>query len=178
MNQNFNMNQAQNQNFNQNFYVIGKIGNTEIIKQSVEEFTDSLIQIAWTNIHAYRPAQPCDVKLLFDTNSSKSVPNIKSLNMDDIFVNDNLRIDDFRQYQREIENKQSKTIDLIAKEKNYLISNVIKDKSLDVTSSTSEITKKIKDNLKNIYLSNENLSNKLSKFSTYFSNLPGNNYNK
>lgn len=168
---------SKSQNFNQNFFVMGRIGNTEIVKQTIEAFTNSLVDEVWTNITAYKPAQPVEIKTLFGSNMSNSQGNTnlsRSLDLKNIIVDESKsKIEDFRQLRTDIENRKSQSNDLILKEKNYMINNIIKDRSLNANTSPVEISKKIKENLKNVYMSSDSLTSKLAKFHSYFNNLPG-----
>ncbi len=171
-----NLNRQQSQSLLQNFFVFGKIGNNEIIRQDIPIFSDSLIQVAWTNILAYRPAQHVEVKLLFEANKSNYNLNVNSgPNMQEILVEENSRLDDFKHYSKDIESNKIKTADNCSKEKINYINNILKDMSMETSASTSELTRKTKDYLKNIYLSDSKLSSKLQKYSSYFNSLPTNN---
>lgn len=163
----------QSQNFNENFFVFGKIGQAEIIRQNLGTFNESLIEEAWTNIIAYRPAQKVNIQLLFNANKNfqDKVQLGSNVSLEKYYVEENRRLFDFKNFASEIESKKNNNIDTINREKTEFLNGLLKDSTLNAGTPKSEIIKKIKDNIGTICLTNSNLSSKMSKYSTYLSTL-------
>lgn len=122
---------------------------------------------SWTATNLYKPAYPVQVKTKFTLNKVNNQLNLnnKQINQD-LNVIDSNRLGDFRNYQNELNEKLSKSNDNIYKSKKHFINFVLNSNNVNL--SKNEIINEIKDKFGNIVENNDNLKNKLAKFSTYY----------
>jgi len=156
-----------NQNQNQNMY--NNQRNTQSNSQGNPQGNMQINQnpIDWTNNNAYKSAFPVRIKTMFNINITNQLPIGKENPGGDILIDENTRLSDYRIYEKELNDKKSRTNDIIHKSKKQFVNICLSDNKVNPDDKL-DILRKIKENMGTIIESSDNLKHKLSKFSSYF----------
>ena len=162
-----NMNNYQNSNSNQK----SPIPNQNIQNSNPTSQRASLpFNSDWTSYNAYKPALPVQVRTVFSTSKSNQQANQTNPNISDLFIFDNGKLAEFKGLEKEIMDRKKSISDYVNKSKKNFTSIVLNDNKINYENKV-EILKRVSANLGEIIETNDNLKNKLSKYSSYYNKI-------
>lgn len=169
-NNNSNNNNIMN-NPNQGNFIMGKIGNKEIIREDIKSFMKSSKELDWTTNPIYRGATNAIVKPTFSLNK-KEDENIMTKYSDNVLgnfiVNDQGLMDSYYNFCQTYENNNMKVFDKIEANK-YKICSL---GELQCNSNIKEdIINSLSNNWKKAVLNSNELTNIMIPYKAYLNNL-------
>lgn len=176
-----------NYNFNNNSnqkYILGKIGNQEILREDINIFLNTTKDKEWTSNNIYKAASCVNVKTKFsnshDINYNNNIVSKYDIRLveDLISYNNDDKLKSYITYIADQEEKNIKTIDKISNNKEK-ISKFISNINFNNSSSSTiknDIIYSLKNNWKKVILNNNELCSILLPYKGYI-NSTLNNYN-
>ena len=143
-------------------FIIGKIGNKEIIKEDLNTFMNYTKKADWTTNPYYKAASNATVSPTFKLNnqSNNTMTKFSENILNNFLVNDT-SLDQYYNFIQEIESNNMKSYDKIEYNKQKMAN------FLGTSSIKEDIIAKLNNNWKNICLTNNELSSILSSHKQY-----------
>ncbi len=165
---------------NLNFFISGKIGDQEVIREDLNSFMTGVKDLQWTDNNLYKPAHSVEVKPTFVPCQFDRISNYqpKNINFDSFYLEENTNLNNFQQYKTDIETKRVQIQDKILNKKKEFIDTFFPGEGVNENSDKTKFLELIRINKSKI-ITTSNLNGKLGKFVGYLNNQPnvGSNYN-
>lgn len=154
------------------YFIMGKIGNKEIVKEDIKTFIKSTKELDWTTNPIYRGATNAKVTPTFSLNKNQdnTITKFSENVFSNYLVNENGLLDNYYNFCSQYENQNLRVFDKIEANKQKLCqSGGIRDSSIK-----EEIISNLNNNWKKAVTNSSELSNLLIPYRAYLNN---NDYN-
>ena len=141
---------------------MGKIGNKEIVRESIQSFMQNTKGQEWTSNTIYKGATNSEVKPIFSMNkkNDNTLTKFKDNVIDNYLVKDNKVLEEYFDVVQDIENKNMKVFDKIEMNKQK-ICNI---SGFNQSTIKEEIIGNLNNNWKKTVINNEELHNLLMPY--------------